>query len=54
MTGDTFREPLIAEIAVSDARGPAADAGAPGYYGHWLAALEQVLAKTGIPPAAEL
>ena len=50
---DTFREHLIAEIAASEASGGGSAPGAPGYYEHWLAALEQVLAKTGILPAAE-
>ncbi|MEX2480921.1 MAG: nitrile hydratase accessory protein [Gammaproteobacteria bacterium] len=52
---EQFRQHLIAEIAASASAGgdPAApDPHAPGYYEHWLAALEKVLAESGILPAA--
>ena len=50
---DTFREHLIAEIAAGDARDQSAAPGAPGYYEHWLAALEKVLDKSGVLAAAD-
>jgi nitrile hydratase accessory protein len=40
---DEFRERLVARIAAADATAAAHDA--PGYYEHWLAALELTLEK---------
>lgn len=48
---DQFRQHLIAEIAANGSNGSTPDPHAPGYYEHWLAALEKVLAETGILPA---
>lgn len=49
---DAFRERLIAEIDAAHEDPWHPDPGAPGYYEHWLAALEKVLAETGLAPAA--
>ncbi|NOT55250.1 MAG: nitrile hydratase accessory protein [Deltaproteobacteria bacterium] len=50
---DEFRDHLIAEIAAAEkAVGPhAASDSLPSYYESWLAALEKLLAKKGIPPS---
>ncbi len=48
---DAFREELIASIAAHDNSPDNADPNDPGYYEHWLAALEKTLANIGmIPP----
>jgi nitrile hydratase accessory protein len=50
---DEFRDHLIAEITAAEkAAGPNADpTSLPSYYESWLAALEKLLAKKGIPLA---
>ncbi|MEQ8230419.1 MAG: nitrile hydratase accessory protein [Gammaproteobacteria bacterium] len=45
---DTFRTQLIAEIDQARETREASDPSAPGYYEHWLAALEKVLARHGL------
>ena len=45
---DDFREQLIASIANTQDSAEDPDPKAPGYYEHWLAALEQTLANNGI------
>jgi nitrile hydratase accessory protein len=45
---DEFREHLIGSIAASGETPAAPDPGAPSYYEHWLASLEQVLADKGL------
>ena len=48
---DGFRQHLIASIASEDDTPEHPDPNAPGYYEHWLAALEKTLATIGmIPP----
>ena len=47
---DVFRAQLIAEIDQLGAGREASDPAAPGYYEHWLASLEKVLARRGIAP----
>ncbi|MGE0487208.1 MAG: nitrile hydratase accessory protein [Gammaproteobacteria bacterium] len=49
---DAFRDRLIAEIDAAHEDPHHPDPSAPGYYEHWLAALEKVLAETGIASAA--
>ena len=51
---DRFRDRLIAEIAAGDATTTPSDPHAPGYYEHWLAALEKVLDETGILPQTDV
>ena len=45
-----FRQRLIAEIAAADAAGD----GKTGYYEHWLAACEALLAARGMADAGDL
>ena len=45
-----FREQLIASIAAHDNNLENSDLDGPGYYEHWLAALEKTLANIGIMP----
>lgn len=45
---DVFRDELIAEINATGETAEQPDPSAPGYYEHWLASLEKVLAKTGL------
>lgn len=45
---DQFREHLIAEIDAANESPEAPDPSAPGYYEHWLASLEKVLAECGL------
>ena len=45
---DEFRQHLMASIAASDEPVEYPDPGAPGYYEHWLAALEKTLADRGM------
>ncbi len=48
---DEFRHHLIASIAAEDDTAEDPDPNAPGYFEHWLAALEKTLANIGmIPP----
>jgi len=49
---DTFRSRLIAAIAQAD-RLPAGEA-RPGYYETWLAALQKVLADSGVVTPSEI
>ncbi len=49
---DQFRQHLIASIALQDETLEDPDPNAPGYFEHWLAALEKTLADIGmISPA---
>jgi nitrile hydratase accessory protein len=49
---DQFRQNLIASIALQDETPENPDPNAPGYFEHWLAALEKTLADIGmISPA---
>ena len=48
---ETFRDHLIAAIDAANESPDAPDPGAPGYYEHWLAALEKVLDECGLVPA---
>jgi len=45
---DEFRAHLVASIAASGETAEHPDASAPGYYEHWLAALERTLADKGV------
>ena len=45
---DDFRAQLIASIASAGETAEDPDSTAPGYYEHWLAALEKTLANIGI------
>ena len=45
---DEFRQHLIASIASQDGALENPDPNAPGYYEHWLAALEKTLADIGM------
>ncbi len=45
---DQFRQHLIASIALQDGAPENPDPNAPGYYEHWLAALEKTLAGIGM------
>lgn len=45
---DDFRQCLITAIAASGESPQAPDPEAPGYYEHWLAALEQTLEACGV------
>jgi nitrile hydratase accessory protein len=45
---DDFRKHLIGSIAASGESADHPDPEAPGYYEHWLAALERTLAPTGL------
>lgn len=47
-TWDEFRARLIASIAASGETPDHPDPSAPGYYEHWLAALERTLADKGL------
>jgi nitrile hydratase accessory protein len=53
---EAFQRALIAAIREAEARHPNTDPAAPGYYEHWLRALETVLgdgellADQGVPP----
>ncbi len=47
---EAFRQRLIAEIAAADAAGDSAT----GYYEHWLAACEALLAARGMAEAGDL
>ncbi len=48
---DDFRQHLIASIASEDDTPENPDPNAPGYFEHWLAALEKTLTNIGmIPP----
>ncbi|MEQ8660536.1 MAG: nitrile hydratase accessory protein [Gammaproteobacteria bacterium] len=48
---DTFRDQLIAEIDQTGETSERPDPSAPGYYEHWLASLEKVLARHGVATA---
>ena len=45
---EVFRQQLIAEIDAVNESPETPDPSAPGYYEHWLAALQNVLTKTGL------
>ena len=45
---DDFRQHLIASIAASGETPETADPDAPGYYEHWLRALERTLTEKGV------
>ncbi len=45
---DDFRKELIASIAAHDNSPENADLSNPGYYVHWLAALEKTLTNNGM------
>ena len=45
---DDFRRHLIAEIGASGESPAAPDPEAPGYYEHWLMALEKTLEECGV------
>ena len=47
---DEFRKELIASIAARDNSPENTDLSNPGYYVHWLAALEKTLANIGMIP----
>ncbi len=47
---DEFRRHLIASIGSQEDAPENSDPNAPGYYEHWLAALEKTLANIGIIP----
>ena len=49
---DEFRQRLIASIASEDNTPEDPDPNAPGYFEHWLAALEKTLANIGMVPRA--
>ena len=44
---DDFRQHLVASIAASTETPETPDPSAPGYYEHWLTALEKALAEKG-------
>jgi nitrile hydratase accessory protein len=45
---DDFREYLIASISANGDISEMLDSSGPGYYEHWLAALEKILIKKGL------
>jgi nitrile hydratase accessory protein len=48
---DEFRDHLVAEIAAVGETPESPDPQAPGYFEHWLASLEKVMADKGIADA---
>jgi nitrile hydratase accessory protein len=51
---DEFRDCLIAEIRCAESAHAPDDTAAPGYYEHWLKALEAVLERRGHAVSATL
>ncbi len=50
---EEFREHLIAEIDATGETPERPDPDAPGYFEHWLASFEKVLADKGVVPTKE-